>query len=124
MIRRAQWKRRAKTCGDLLKGLPDLASNKPVIGLWELSRQIQNNPQLLKLFQQNDGVEVWNAVQQQSRFSGFHASFLQHLDDSGFRCSGELMLTVASFQENPAALMKPSSPSTLPSIGCLSGVSS
>ena len=90
----------------LLKGLPDLASNKPVIGLWELSRQIQNNPQLLKLFQQNDGVEVWNAVQQQSRFSGFHASFLQHLDDSGFRCSGELMLTVASFQENPAALIE------------------
>jgi hypothetical protein len=90
----------------LLKGLPDLASNKPVIGLWKLSRQIQKDPQLLKLFQQNDGHKVWNAVQQQSKFSKFHGSLRQYLDDSGFRCSGELMLTVASFQENPAALVE------------------
>lgn len=90
----------------LLKGLPNLASNKPVIGLWELSRQIQNDPQLRQLFHQHGEIEVWNAVRTQSEFSEFYASVREYLDDSGFRCSGELMLTVASFQENPAALVE------------------
>ncbi len=90
----------------LLKGLPDLASNKPVIGLWRLSREVQANANLHQFFQQHNGGEIWNALQQRSEFSEFRNSLEQFLDDCGFRCSGELMLTVPSFQENPAALIE------------------
>ena len=90
----------------LLKGLPDLASNQPVVGLWHLSRQIQSDRKLLSLFRQQPSGEVWKAIQRQSEFAQFQDSFQKYLDDSGFRCSGELMLTVASFQENPVALIE------------------
>ena len=90
----------------LLKGLPDLASNRPVVGLWRLSREIQGNSDLYQFVQQHDGSQIWNALQQRSEFSQFRNSFQRFLDECGFRCSGELMLTVPSFQENPAALIE------------------
>lgn len=90
----------------LLKGLPDLASNKPVIGLWELSRQIQGNSDLLEIFTQHSAEQVWHAIQHQPVFSNFRSAFERYLDESGFRCSGELMLTVPGFQENPVALIE------------------
>lgn len=90
----------------LLKGLPDLASNKPVIGLWELSRQIQRDSHLDELFSQHNAEQVWHALQQQGEFCRFRVSFERYLDESGFRCSGELMLTVPGFQENPVALIE------------------
>lgn len=90
----------------LLKGLPDLASNKPVIGLWELSRQIQGDVHLHELFSQHNAAQVWQALQQHGEFSKFRGAFERYLDESGFRCSGELMLTVPGFQENPVALIE------------------
>lgn len=90
----------------LLKGIPDLASNKPVIGLWELSRQIQGDSQLHALFSQHNAGQVWHALQQQVELSDFRVAFERYLDESGFRCSGELMLTVPGFQENPVALIE------------------
>jgi pyruvate,water dikinase len=90
----------------LLKGLPNLASNKPVIGLWELSRQIQGHSDLQELFTQHSTEQVWHAIRHQPAFSNFRSAFENYLDESGFRCSGELMLTVPGFQENPVALIE------------------
>ncbi len=90
----------------LLKGLPDLASNQPVIGLWELSRQIHNTPGLTELFAQRDSRDVLHELRDRDDWMDFRDKFTNYLDQCGFRCSGELMLTVPSFQENPAALLE------------------
>lgn len=89
----------------LLKGLPELASNQPVIGLWDLSRMIQNDEQLSQLFRDGDSSEILGALELRDDDDPFRARFTAYLEQCGFRCSGELLLTVASFQECPDGLI-------------------
>lgn len=90
----------------LLRGLPELVSNLPVTGLWELSREVLRNEPLRSLFETADSSAIMTALLRDQQFAGFQRSLSRYLEECGFRCSGELMLTVASFQENPAALIE------------------
>ena len=89
----------------LLQGLPDLASARPVNALWALSRRIRADASLRSLFATGDGDVVWEAIQREERFSEFRREFNAFLENWGFRCSGELMLTVRSFQEDPRSAL-------------------
>jgi pyruvate,water dikinase len=63
--------------GDLLKGLPGLVSAQPALELWDLSRRVRSG---------DPDVET---------------AFEEYLERWGFRCSGELLMTVPSLQEEP-----------------------
>ena len=89
----------------LLKGLRDVVSGTPIIELWKLSRMVQENPSLNELLNAADDARFLAEVAVKPEYSAFHASVQSFLKDWGFRCSGELMLTVASFQEQPEALL-------------------
>lgn len=89
----------------LLKGLPNLVSNLPVTRLWDLSREIRGDVRLTEIFADNDATQILNQLQQ-TECDAFREQLDDYLDQFGFRCSGELMLTVPSFQENPAALVE------------------
>ena len=89
----------------LLKALPGLASSMPAIELWKLSRMIRADRELAALFQRATPEATLAELRLNPRFAAFQHALDTYLDDWGFRCSGELMLTAPSFQENAAPLV-------------------
>ena len=101
--------RRAAGFGDLgklLSGLPDMVSAQPALKLWELSRIIRNEPDLDALFRDHEAGEIWSALRARPGFAEFRLAVDEYLENWGFRFSGELMMTVPSFQERPERLME------------------
>ena len=92
----------------LLKGVTGLVSSEPVFDLWKLSRMILQDEELRQLFTGQLGNAIVKAIRAPNAgmaLSEFSKAFDEYLEKWGFRCSGELMLTVPSFQENPGALI-------------------
>jgi pyruvate,water dikinase len=89
----------------LLKAISNVASGEPVLRLWDLSRMVRNDNALSALFESADVPIVLDAIRSDARFAEFHSAFQRFLDEWGFRCSEELMLTTASFQEDPVPLI-------------------
>ncbi|NQT38265.1 MAG: hypothetical protein HQ581_12285 [Planctomycetes bacterium] len=85
----------------LLQGLPDMVSAQPVIELWKLSRLVRSDPALAQLLADCEGSELWEKLRGDERFAVFLKEFESFVENWGFRCSGELMMTVKSFQEDP-----------------------
>ena len=89
----------------LLKALPDLVSSVPPVKLWELSRMIRAHEQLRDLVAGSTAAEALARIRTERRFAEFRGAFEAFLEDWGFRCSAELMLTSPSFQEDPAPVI-------------------
>lgn len=89
----------------LLKGLRDVVSSVPAIKIWELSRRVQKNPALELLFRTKESEEIASALHENEGFNEFRRELGDFVEHWGFRTSGELMLTVPSFQENPLDLL-------------------
>ncbi len=89
----------------LLKGLRDVVSGKPALQLWDISRSIRADKRLSELFATRSDGEVFAAVQNEPCFDGFRSDIGNYLATWGFRCSGELMLTVPSLREQPELLI-------------------
>jgi pyruvate,water dikinase len=89
----------------LLKAIPDVVSGEPVLRLWDLSRLVRRDAALNELFNAGDARAVLEVVATDPRFAAFRVAFQRFLDEWGFRCSEELMLTTPSFQEDPAPLV-------------------
>lgn len=85
----------------LLKALPNLVSGVPPVKLWELSRMVREDADLRLLVENAPATEVVEHIDSNPQFRGFRSEFRTFLEDWGFRCSSELMLTVPSFQEEP-----------------------
>jgi pyruvate,water dikinase len=90
---------------DLLKGLSGLKSAEPVEALWQLARCVTTDPELQRLFAEHEAPVVLDRLRSDVRFRAFGRQFDAYLHAWGFRCSGELMLTTPSFQEQPEALI-------------------
>src|SRR5262249_14202498 len=89
----------------LLKGLSDVVSGQPVAELWQLSRSVRDDPAVAASFAELDNVALLTAVRQRPELGGFRQALDKYLSRWGFRRSGELMLTVPSFQEQPGPLL-------------------
>ena len=90
---------------NLLKALPGLPSGVPAVKLWELSVLVREDARLRRLLELAPPHEALDAIRRQHHCRQFAQELDRFLEDWGFRCSGELMLTVKSFQEDPAALL-------------------
>lgn len=89
----------------LLKGLPGIVSSIPVVELWRLAEAIRATPALLACFQEPDDGAIVERLRADPAHAAFRARFDAYLDQWGFRCSGELLLTRPSFQERPEGLI-------------------
>lgn len=89
----------------LLKGLRDVVSSEPIGHLWELSRKIRTQSDWSRAFALKSSLELWTEIDTQPDWSAIRQELLIYLDRWGFRCSGELMLTVPGFQEEPWRLL-------------------
>jgi phosphohistidine swiveling domain-containing protein len=90
---------------DLLKGLPDLASARPVTRLWWLSRDIDKDAGLRRLFTTAGPDEILAALDA-GRFPEFRTAFADYLEHWGFRSSAELMLTAPTPEEDPRPVLR------------------
>jgi pyruvate,water dikinase len=90
----------------LLKAIPDVVSSRPPHELWSLSRIIRNDAALSALFQQKSADVILEVIQSDERYATFRDALQAYLDAWGFRCSGELMLTVPSLQESPGPVVE------------------
>lgn len=92
----------------LLRGLPGIVSSEPPKQLWKLSRTIRASADLMTLFERDTPHILAELGWDGESLTGSHpfARPLQaFLDDWGFRCTGELMMTTTSFQEQPEAVV-------------------
>jgi len=90
----------------LLKGLRDVISGQPIIELWHLSRIITKTPELRALVASGDDRRILERVRDDANFADFRSALERFISQWGFRCSGELMLTEANFQEQPESLLE------------------
>ena len=90
----------------LLKAIPDVVSGEPVLRLWDLAQSVRRDSALSEVFSSADSAGVLSAIRGDGRFAAFRADFDGYLDEWGFRCSEELMLTSPSFQEDPKPLIE------------------
>jgi pyruvate,water dikinase len=79
-------------------------SGMPALKLWDLSRMARADEDLRALFDRGP-AEVLAEVRTNPRFCTFRDALDEFLENWGFRCSGELMLTLPSFQEDAAPLV-------------------
>jgi pyruvate,water dikinase len=91
---------------NLLKALPDLVSGTPPIKLWELSQMVRSDARLSDLFASQPPAQVLEAVRRRDEFAHFRRQLEDFLEQWGFRCSGELMLTMPTFQEEPERVLE------------------
>lgn len=96
---------RAALHNSLLKALPNLPSGIPALKLWDLSRMVRADRGLLELLDQRSNVDALRSIKGDSRYRAFGDAFERFVEDWGFRCSGELMLTTPSFQDEPERLL-------------------
>jgi pyruvate,water dikinase len=66
---------------------------------------IRANPPLHRLITEQTGAEALAQIRTDVRFAEFREALERFVDEWGFRCSAELMLTVPSFQEDPAPVI-------------------
>jgi pyruvate,water dikinase len=89
----------------ILKGIPGLVSSRPPQRIWELARALMGEERLRELFRSAPSPEIVKKIcGPEGEFPEFRSQLARFLRDWGFRCSGELMLTVPNFRENPAPL--------------------
>jgi phosphohistidine swiveling domain-containing protein len=89
----------------LLKSLPDLPSGVPALKLWDLSRLIRADRKLLDLIGTRSSADALAVIRRDRAFDGFNRELDRFLEEWGYRCSGELMLTVPSFQDEPERVL-------------------
>lgn len=90
---------------DLLKGMPDLASARPVAALWALAGELRTDPVLAAAFPALP-AEAALALLQRPEHAALHEKFTGYLDRWGFRYSRELMLTSPTPQEDPIPMIR------------------
>ena len=92
--------------GELLQGL-DVVSAAPAAGLWDLARLVHAAPdgELEALLRSGDDAVALAAIRERPRHAGFRAAFEAWLENHGHRCSGELVFTVPSYQEEPSRVL-------------------
>lgn len=90
---------------DLLKGLPGLASARPVERLWDLSRELRKDAVLAAVFT-DESAENILARLRDAEFPAFRDALNNYLDIWGFRSSGELMLSHPTPAEDPLPVLR------------------
>ncbi|MDP7034428.1 MAG: PEP/pyruvate-binding domain-containing protein [Planctomycetota bacterium] len=90
---------------DLLRGLPGLVSTRPTQLLWEMGRLIERTTELNKLFSNDSPEHVLDQTLYGDSFPDFRQRLEMYLQNWGFRCSGELLLTRQDYRDDPRLIV-------------------
>jgi phosphohistidine swiveling domain-containing protein len=85
----------------LIQAIPNLISSRPIIDMYELVLSLRKNERIYKKFQEGNAVVFWQWLNDECSESQFCKGVHAYLNNWGFRCSGELMLTYKNYIEEP-----------------------
>ena len=87
---------------ELIQAIPNLVSSKPVQETWLISNQIKENNELLNLFTTKEASEIWSELKSNSSFKSTYKLVVDYINNWGYRCSGELMLSSTNYMDDPS----------------------
>ena len=85
----------------LIQAIPNLISSRPVIDMHELVISIRKNENVYAKFQEGNALDFWKWLNSEYAESAVCKGIQEYLNNWGFRCSGELMLTYKNYIEEP-----------------------
>ena len=85
----------------LIQAIPNLISSRPVIDMHELVISIRKNEIIYRKFQKGNPLDFWHWLNDECAESLVCKGIHDYLNNWGFRCSGELMLTFKNYIEEP-----------------------
>jgi phosphohistidine swiveling domain-containing protein len=88
----------------LIQAIPNLVSSEPVISMHEIAVRIKESPELFFSFKHHAAELCWKEIQL-PQYSSIFEDVTAYLENYGFRCSGELMLTTVNYCENPISFI-------------------
>lgn len=91
----------------LLRGLRDVVSAKSAESLWEISRQVRANPAWMRWLESpSSSADKVETLATDPALAPLRDQLDDWLEQWGFRCSGELLLTIPSYQEQPETVVE------------------
>jgi pyruvate,water dikinase len=86
---------------ELIQAIPGLVSSIPVQKTWEIAQEIRANKEAVDLFKSKTSISIWKDLHEKEQFKSIFTLIQRYIQDWGFRCSGELMLTEKNFIDEP-----------------------
>ncbi|WP_340203020.1 PEP/pyruvate-binding domain-containing protein [Ascidiimonas sp. W6] len=86
----------------LIQAIPNLISSEPIIDTHRIKLKIRENKELYAQFQKLSAVDFYSVLQTNKGYVEVLQLVHNYLENWGYRCSGELMLTHDNYTENPA----------------------
>jgi pyruvate,water dikinase len=85
----------------LIQAIPNLISSRPVIDMHELVLSIRKNETIYKKFKEENALVFWIWLNDECAENAVCKGIHDYLNNWGFRCSGELMLTFKNYIQEP-----------------------
>jgi phosphohistidine swiveling domain-containing protein len=85
----------------LIQSIPGLISSRPIIEMYALIGKIRNDPETYERFNRLEAQEFLTWLQNNDSSEEILTAIHSYLENWGFRCSGELMLTSENYIEKP-----------------------
>jgi pyruvate,water dikinase len=85
-----------------IQAIPGLVSNEPLNASWLILEEIGKIPGGKNYFISTDPAQVLTHIGVATEWQTVKKAFDNYLDTWGFRCSGELMLTLDNYSDDPA----------------------
>lgn len=85
----------------LIQAIPNLISSKPVVDMHLLVQLIRKEEKIYAEFKKGEAKQFWEWLVTEEGKSKVCLDIQNYLNNWGFRCSGELMLTMKNYAEEP-----------------------
>lgn len=89
----------------LIQAIPGLISTKPVIDMYDVIVKIRNNKEAFDNFKKLGAQDFLIWLRDNSSAEAILAAVDSYLENWGYRCSGELMLTSENYVERPESFI-------------------
>jgi pyruvate,water dikinase len=89
----------------LIQSIPGLISSEPIIKMYDLLGKIRNDPETYESFNRLGAQEFLAWLQNNDSSEEILTAIHSYLENWGFRCSGELMLTSENYIEKPGSFI-------------------
>lgn len=85
----------------LIQAIPGLISSQPILSLYHIKCKIRENAALYEKFRNSTSEVFLNVIQTEAEYGDLKREIESHIQNWGFRCSGELMLSHSTYIEEP-----------------------
>lgn len=86
----------------LIQAIPNLVSSEPVLLMHDILVELKKDEKRYEHFLQTNSNELWEVIKYDKSDNKANQLIHVYLDEWGFRCSGELMLTTQNYNDDPS----------------------